>query len=217
MTLSSEQIEKMDKVFKEETFLGNQGDFHVIKGNIPVLVSAPHSVTQFRNGKTKTGEFRTGVLAQLLQEKTNCYSLFKTKNMQDDANFDSFSPYREFAKKLVVDEKIEFLLDLHIMAPHRPYDIDLGTGRGKNIQGKTEIVNEVEKIFRSNGVNEVRIDHLFTAVFPYTVSADISDRCNIFCLQIEMNWHLLEEIQSLTTVVTSLVQVIEFMTKGVKK
>ena len=217
MTLSSEQIVKLDKVFKEEAFSGNQGDFHVLKGNIPVLVSAPHSVTQFRNGKPKTGEFRTGVIAQLLQENTGCYSLFKTKNMQDDANFDSFSPYREFAKKIVVDEKIEFLLDLHIMAPHRPYDIDLGTGRGKNIQGKTEIVNQVEKIFQSNCVKEVQIDHLFTAGYPHTVSADLAESCNIFCLQIEMNWQLLEEIHTLTTVVSSLIQVIEFMTKGVKK
>ena len=217
MTLSSEQLVKMDTVFKVETFTGNQGDFHLIKGNSPVLVSAPHSVTQFRNGKPKTGEFRTGVIAQLLQEKTGCYSLFKTKNMQDDANFDSFSPYREFAKRLVEDEKIEYVLDLHIMAPTRPYDIDLGTGRGKNIKGKIAQVKQIEKIFQLNGVKEVRIDHLFTAGYPYTVSADLAKSCNIFCLQIEMNWQLLEEIQSFTTIVSSLVKVIDLMKKGAKE
>ncbi|WP_096153159.1 MULTISPECIES: hypothetical protein [Bacillus] len=217
MIYSTEQIVKMDAVFKEERYKSNQGDFHIIIGKIPVLVSAPHSVTQTREGQPKTGEFRTGVIAQLLQESTNCFTIFKTRNKQDDANYDPVSTYREIAKKLICDENIQYVLDLHIMAPHRPYDIDLGTGRGKNIQGRTDLIRRIEDVFHKNGVKEVRVDNIFTAGFPYTVSADIAKSCNVFCLQIEMNWQLLEGMHSFSTIVQSLEEVILFLTKGVTK
>ncbi len=183
-----------EKTFIEESFPGNQEGFHYIEGDLPILLSAPHSVTQQRNGKEKQGEFLTGPLVMHLQQQLNCHAIFKTNNLMDDANYDPKSTYRNFIKKLVLEHSILFLLDFHIMAPARPYNIDLGTGRGKNIRHNQgpKIVNHIQQTLIDHGINDVLIDNIFTAGYPYTVSADVSKSCNIFCLQIEMNWKLLE-------------------------
>ncbi|MGD7053481.1 hypothetical protein [Sutcliffiella horikoshii] len=183
-----------EKTFIEESFQGNQEGFHYIEGDLPILLSAPHSVTQQRNGKEKQGEFLTGPMVMHLQRQLNCHAIFKTKNLMDDANYNPKSTYRNFIKKIVNEHSINFLLDLHIMAPSRPYNIDLGTGRGKNIRHSQgpKIVNHIQKTLLAQGIHDVLIDHIFTAGYPHTVSADVSKSCNIFCLQIEMNWKLLE-------------------------
>ncbi|NLP50293.1 hypothetical protein [Bacillus sp. RO1] len=183
-----------EKTFIEESFQSNQQGFHYIKGVLPILLSAPHSVTQIRNGKEKQGEFLTGPMVIHLQEQLNCHAIFKTKNLRDDANYDQKSSYRDFIKRIVREHSIHFLLDFHIMAPSRPYSIDLGTGRGKNIphsQGPT-MVDHIQKTLIDHGINDVLIDNIFTAGYPHTVSADVSKSCNIFCLQMELNWRLLE-------------------------
>ncbi|MGD6774326.1 hypothetical protein [Sutcliffiella horikoshii] len=183
-----------EKTFIEESFQGNQDGFHYIQGDLPILLSAPHSVTQQRNGKEKQGEFLTGPMVMHLQRQLNCHAIFKTKNLMDDANYNPKSTYRNFIKKIVNEHSINFLLDLHIMAPSRPYNIDLGTGRGKNIRHNKgpKIVNHIQKTLLAQGINDVLIDHIFTAGYTHTVSADVSKSCDIFCLQIEMNWKLLE-------------------------
>ncbi|MGD6991639.1 hypothetical protein [Sutcliffiella horikoshii] len=183
-----------EKTFIEESFQGNQEGFHYIQGDLPILLSAPHSVTQQRNGKEKQGEFLTGPMVMHLQQQLNCHAIFKTKNLMDDANYNPKSTYRHFIKKIVNEHSINFLLDLHIMAPSRPYNIDLGTGRGKNIRHSQgpKIVNHIQKTLLAQGINDVLIDHIFTAGYPHTVSADVSKNCDIFCLQIEINWRLLE-------------------------
>ncbi|ART77479.1 hypothetical protein B4U37_16100 [Sutcliffiella horikoshii] len=183
-----------EKTFIEESFQGNQEGFHYIQGDLPIILSAPHSVTQQRKGKEKQGEFLTGPMVMHLQQQLNCHAIFKTKNLMDDANYNPKSTYRNFIKKIVDEHSINFLLDLHIMAPSRPYNIDLGTGRGKNIRHSQgpKIVNHIQKTLLAQGINDVLIDHIFTAGYPHTVSADVSKSCDIFCLQIEMNWRLLE-------------------------
>ncbi|MCM3619331.1 hypothetical protein M3936_17210 [Sutcliffiella horikoshii] len=183
-----------ERTFIEESFIGNQEGFHYIQGDLPILLSAPHSVTQIRNGKEKQGEFLTGPMVMHLQQHLNCHAIFKTKNMMDDANYDPKSTYRDFIKRKVAKHAISFLLDFHIMAPSRPYNIDLGTGRGNNLRHREgpRIVNHIQKILLDHDINQVLIDNIFTAGYPYTVSADVSKSCNIFCLQIEMNWKLLD-------------------------
>ncbi len=117
--ISYRQLLQIEKSFTEESFPDESG-FLIKEGRIPFLVSAPHSVSQIRDGKWKIGEHRSGIVVEELQRLTGCYSIYKTKNNQEDANFDKKSSYRDAIINLVKKEKINYLLDIHIMSPNRP-------------------------------------------------------------------------------------------------
>jgi hypothetical protein len=75
-------------------------------------------------------------------------------------------------------------------------------------------VDSIQSIFNKNGIQKVEIDKIFTAGNPNTVSATISRVCQIFSLQIEINWSLLQidqDIQSFSNVYRSLKEIIQFL------
>lgn len=161
------------------------------KGTIPIIVSAPHSVEQTRDGKRKYGEYQTGVLAQLLRENIDCSCIYKTKNNNDDANFDDKSDYKDELIKFIKINSINYLIDLHQLAPFRKELIDIGTGKGRNLLGRLDIAESVKRLFQNNGFSDVSIDDPFDAAYPYTISSYVSRTCNIPCIQIEINSKLL--------------------------
>ena len=88
--------------------------FEYIEGKEKIIVSAPHSVRQIRNGNIKGKDSCTGTIAILLQKQLNCYCLYKTKNCNDDANYDiENNPYKDKIIDLVEKNNINFLLDIH--------------------------------------------------------------------------------------------------------
>ncbi|CAG9608798.1 N-formylglutamate amidohydrolase [Pseudoneobacillus rhizosphaerae] len=188
-----EKIKKMELLYKEETFETNEA-FEVILGELPVLVSAPHSVTHFRKGQPKHGEFMTGVIAKLLQERLNCYCITKTKNDLTDPNFDGDHPYKEAITNLVAEQGISFLIDLHIMASERPAAIEIGTGNGRNVFNDYRYEEILKQNFELQGINPIIVNELFTGGFKHTVSSTISREANIPCIQIEINWRLLNSL-----------------------
>lgn len=167
--------------------------FQLMDGVGKVMVSAPHSVEQTRNGRIKYGEFQTGVLARVLHDTLNCPVIFKTYNCGDDANYDEVSPYKEALCEYVDQHRIGFLLDLHQLAPWRKENVDIGTGFGNNISGFPEALPIVYNRFLLKNISELTVDHPFDASFPYTVSAYVSSKCGIPCIQIELNTRLLCE------------------------
>ncbi len=165
--------------------------FLIKPGTIPVMVSAPHSVKQTRNGKTKSAEYETGTLALLLNEQGHCPCIVKTRNSNDDANFDAVSTYKDALAEYIRENDIRYLIDLHQMAITRGELIDIGTGRGRNIHGRTGLAEEIKRLFLQQGIPSVNIDSVFRALNKNTVSATISRTCHIPCFQIEMNSRLL--------------------------
>ena len=157
------------------------------------MVSAPHSVEQTRNGKIKYGEYQTGVLTKILHDNLNCPIIIKTCNCKDDANFDENSPYKKALCEYVKQNDIKFLLDLHQLAPWRKENIDIGTGFGVNIAGYPEMSNMIKKQFELSNIDNVTVDFPFDASYPFTVSSYISAKCDIPCIQIEINSRLVCE------------------------
>ncbi|MEH7249924.1 hypothetical protein V7114_24465 [Neobacillus niacini] len=187
----TERIINLEMKYREENFPGSD-TFEIIHGHLPILISAPHSVTHYRNKNVKQGEFMTGVLATLLQERLDCYSITKTKNDNSDPNFDEVHPYKEKVKELIKKHKISFLIDLHIMANKRPAAIEIGTGSGKNVFMDDHYANVLRETFESHMIRPVIVDEHFTGGFKNTVSSDVSRSVRIPCIQIEVNWRLLD-------------------------
>ena len=199
--------------FLNESF-GTNESFMIEPGTIPVMVSAPHSVSQRRQNTPKQGEFRSGTIVRMLRMLTQCHCIYKTRNDQDDANFDEENPYRTKLVEYIKQNQISHLIDLHIMSPLRNHDIDLGTAHGVNIGGNYGLVASIAQILAYNGISNVGVDRLFTAANPNTVSSTVFRETQIFALQIEMNWRLLDLPlggESFLRVVESLERFIQFL------
>lgn len=180
-----EKIKEYEKMF----ISGQTGNYTLLEGKGGIMVSAPHSVAQTRNGVLKSAEPQTGVLAKLLHEKTGCPIIYKTGNCNDDANYDQISPYRQALQDYCKKAEIKLLLDLHQLSPLREEQIDLGTGKGKNLTSAT-LLHFIKRAFQENGVEKIEVDKLFSATYPYTVSAEIARVCQIQAVQIEINSRL---------------------------
>lgn len=166
--------------------------FVLLPGSGQVMLSAPHAVLQTRDGNIKQAERYTGMLAMLLNRHMGTACIYKTRNMNDDANYDPHSPYRDALCDYVRQHGVRCVLDLHQLSPLRPMALCIGTGRGANLNGGKEAVICVANAFRRHGVAPVTIDDPFAAAAPVTVSATIA-RLGITALQLELNSALLME------------------------
>ncbi len=198
------EIEELEAPFLNESF-NSQNAFIIEAGTIPVVVSAPHSVPQWRLEAVKQGEFRTGSLARFLHRDTFCHCVYKTRNMHDDANFDDKNEYKDALVQYVKDNNIKYLIDLHIMSQLRPHSVDLGTGHGLNIANDYSKIRAMLCIFNECNISDVLIDKIFSAANPNTVSATVARECGIYCVQFELNWRIVD----FTNMETSLSSVIQ--------
>ncbi|MBO5138381.1 MAG: hypothetical protein J6B89_01940 [Bacilli bacterium] len=56
-------------------------------GRIPILLSAPHAVKQYRESQVKPSDYLTGALALYLAQQCNCSYFVRVFNDNDDPNF----------------------------------------------------------------------------------------------------------------------------------
>lgn len=162
-------------------------DFNIIKGNIPIILSAPHCKEQLREGKIKTKESETDTLAIEVANKINCSCIYKTKFYNNDPNWDKLSTYKNELVKFINNNNIKCLLDIHGMKAERKSDICIGTEFLQNICSRKDILNKLVTILKSNGFKNVTIDVPFSASNPNVISSFISATCSIPCFQIEIN------------------------------
>ena len=161
--------------------------FKVIKGKEKIILSAPHCVKHIREKSVRPRETKTGTIVRVLSEKYNTYGIYKTKNENDDANWDEKCKYKNCVRKIVNKEKIKTLIDFHGMAAHRKQDICIGIYGGKNTNGDYYIANQMIDIFHKYGFRNVTIDDPFNAGYKYCVSNYIARECKIPTYQIEIN------------------------------
>lgn len=160
--------------------------FELLHGTGAVMLSAPHSVEQTRNGSVKFSEPQTGALAMLLHQTLGCPVIYKTRNCDDDANYDYDSPYKRALCDYVKQNGILLLLDLHQLAPHRHEMIDVGTGKMKHVV-RQDLLDTTVRAFSSRLSGTVALDVPFNASSPRTVSSCVFSECGITALQIEIN------------------------------
>ena len=200
---------EMEELFINER-LNNDMGYEIIVGSNNIMLSAPHSVSQFREGKVKTGEYRTGLIVKLLKERTASHSIYKTACLQDDANYDESDSckYKENLISYIENNDIAYLFDFHISAPSRCYDIDIGTAFGVNIQNNEKLLEVVSNIFNKYYEN-VLIDDTFPASYRNTVSATVARENYIPCLQIEINWNQIDTFVKVEKFLTCMEEVVK--------
>ncbi len=193
----------------------NAPSFELLEGSGPVMISAPHSVSQTRNNQVKYAEPQTGALAKALHDELHCPVIYKRKNCGDDANYDENCAYKQALCAYIKKNNIALLLDLHQLAPTRTVKINIGTGKYKNVFNK-QFVDMAVQAFEKQNVGKIAIDKPFGASYPFTVSSYVSSVCNISCLQIEINSNAVrldgEETQT-ESIYTALIELVHTATK----
>ena len=161
-------------------------DHVIVEGKNNILLSAPHGVSQVRLGKAKFGEIGSIATALVLQEQTDSWLIAKTKNNNDDANFDDESRYKNDIAQIILKNKIEYLIDIHGLAAKRNCDINLGTHLGRNIKNNEKVFNELYKALVENGF-ETTIDQPFMAGVR-TIAGSVSNKFpKLWTIQMEIN------------------------------
>lgn len=167
------------------------GDSYVLRpGDGRIMFSAPHAVEQRRNGKIKYAEPATGLLAEMLHNELNCPIIRKMTNLNDDANYDPVSDYRNALEQYVRDNGIRLVVDLHQLATHRNVMVCLGTGGYRNLSDKA-LLNLILFAFSRENLGSIQIDNPFGGRFQYTVASSVNRNCGIQTVQIELNSRLL--------------------------
>ncbi len=169
----------------------NQKDFLCDLGSNKILISAPHGVSQVRLGKLKVAEMGTIPITYFVAKNTDSNMILKTQNLNDDANFDSKSTYRDKISSLIENGKCKFLFDIHGMAKSRDCDINLGINFGQNVKNNIALFNKlVENLEKAKF--SVSIDQPFCAGCQ-TISGYFAKTNNIWTIQVEINCSITNE------------------------
>ncbi len=207
------------KQYEEDFSIEREESFVLIKGSGAVMISAPHSVAQTRNGNRKRPEEQTGPLAKMLHNELNCPVIYKTKNCGDDANYDLQSGYKDAIVEYISTNNVDFLLDLHLLSAKRDIVIDIGTGMYNNVLDN-RCVDIAVDAFVTRGFCPVEIDKPFAAKSPRTISAYVANKCKISCLQIEINSKVVYDAfdtERIEDVYAALKEIVENLQNNCKK
>lgn len=100
-----------------------------LPGNIPVLVTSPHSTTHKRYGRLKRYELYTAALASILHSATGAYALYTNTFSELDPNCYNESPFKNRIETIIAGNDIRFVLDIHGTGEEKRSAIYPGMGK----------------------------------------------------------------------------------------
>lgn len=187
-------IEKLDQPYKKNDFLGlkiSKDNFKIIDNSVPILLSAPHAVKQFRESyrdNLKPADMNTGGIVEYLCGSCECNGIIRTFYKKDDPNYyaDKNSiKYRNKICKIVKSKKIRLLLDIHGCNNNREYDIYIGTNKKRNLCSDRVICNKLCECLIKTGAKIV-VDKELCASKKNNICKEVAAKMNIPCIQIEI-------------------------------
>lgn len=161
-------------------------EINIKKGKNSILLSAPHTFEHKRKGKKKVKDYLTYSLIRVLSELSNCHVIYINKEINYDPNFDSENNfYYEYLKKYIIENKIDFVLDLHAMEQNNISDFDLGVNNYKNINNNKSLVKEIIKELKKHEIGNITVDAIHSGG-KKTISSRLNKDLNIKTMQIEI-------------------------------
>ena len=200
-----ERVKQLEVLFSDNGYNGS-GDkaFFIEKGNIPIIVSAPHAINQFRSGQMKWADMYTGGIARYLHEATGCHIIYSARFSESDPNYDPVgqNKYQDTLKEYLEKHPVAVLLDLHGASKTRGYAVEMGTAPEKDPKRYEEdpslheykFISEIVKRIFENQFKELPTENkrickneIFDAGDQNTVTKFISENTHTACIQLEIN------------------------------
>ncbi len=161
-----------------------------LRGDIPVLVTAPHATTHVRVKMIKSYELYTGALSVILHSLSGAHALYTHRMSNVDPNYYDDSPFKERLKSLVNEHDIRFVIDIHGTGSGRPYDIFPGVGLdGEFLIGKDFYMT---KLYETAVRKKILVGSLniFPAAKQMTVAKFAATKLGVPAMQVEINRRL---------------------------
>lgn len=153
------------------------------KGNIPVIITAPHTIRQIKNdGSIKLGEPFTKAITLYLSNKLNTYALVKVKDTGIDSNRDEDEEFKTKLIDIINKNNILLSIDIHGADKNRIFSIELGTIN--NLSADYSTINELKESFIEHGISKVQVNDPFKGG---AITRTIYGQTNCEAIQIEIN------------------------------
>jgi gamma-glutamylcyclotransferase (GGCT)/AIG2-like uncharacterized protein YtfP len=163
-----------------------------LRGDAPMLVTAPHATRHLRMNKLKQEEGYTGAISVILHSLTGSYALYTHWASKSDPNFYDDAPFKKKLEKIVRKFGIRFVLDLHGTRVQKNKDLYPGIGNnGEFLIGKDFYLHKLEDSAKSNGLIIGGLN-FFPASIQMTVTKFVATKLRIPAMQIEINEKLRE-------------------------
>lgn len=207
---------------KLKDYCSKQGDFIYDKGNLNVIVSAPHNVSQYYNGLYKKADFGSGTIVSSIKLLTDCNVIIKTKNIgnvfvNDNANRGSCE-YKNRIAKEIKNDNIKALVDIHTLKQTREEEINIGINYGININNDMKLLNTIRSIAMKYRFS-TSIDTPFHAD-KGTIASFVHDECNIIGIQLELNAKFINynfKSQRYNDLVKMISEIVVYLNKYIKE
>lgn len=188
-------------------------DFIILKGEIPVLFSSPHTMIQKReDGSVKYNEKYTKAISLYLNKYYKSYSIIKLNDTGTDSNRDNYDKYNIEMRRIIKDKNIKLVIDLHGSRSDRDFDIEFGTLN--NLSADYSTIKELEEEFNLNGINNIKYNDPFKGGF---ITQGLYGLTDIDIIQLEINQRLRDDPESLERLIRSLGSFINKYSKYINK
>jgi hypothetical protein len=165
-----------------------------LRGTMPVLLSAPHGAVHTRRGERKEEEEFTAAMACLVAELTDAHALYARRRSPTDPNWYRDVPYKRRLRRILAQDGVGFVLDLHGVAPSRDLGVALGTMKGRSCPGQRGMIVRLleDHGFRrqADHLDYLDVDETFTAgglSDQETVTAFAWDTLGVPSAQLELH------------------------------
>ena len=171
-----QQINELENLKFDENYV-------MLKGSVPILFSAPHTMYQIRDdGTTKLKEPYTKAIALYLNKYCNTYAIIKNNDTGTDSNRDSYDEYNVEMRRLIKENNIKLVIDLHGASKDRNFDIEFGTLN--NLSADFSTIKELEEAFMENGINNISHNNPFKGG---SITQGVYALNDVDVIQIEIN------------------------------
>lgn len=171
--------DEINKLENEEL----ENDFIILKGNIPILFSAPHTMIQNReDGTIKFNEPYTKAILLYLNKYFRTYSIIKNIDTGIDSNRDNYDKYNVEMRRLIKEHNIKLVIDIHGAAKEREFDVEFGTLN--NLSADFSTIKELEEAFTENGITNISYNEPFKGG---AITQGIFGLTDIDVIQLEIN------------------------------
>ena len=170
--------------------------FSVVEGELPVIVSAPHAVSQLREGRVKPSDDFTGAMALVVAELSGASVIVASRYDACDPNWDPFEhcAYKQALAEMVRKLGAVAVLDLHGVPAAAPDAIEVGSADGLTVKAMPG-VDEFACRFLREQLSEhlgrrgktVGLNGRHGARGANTVAHAIARECGVAALQIEIS------------------------------
>lgn len=174
-------------------------------GNVPILFTAAHTMEQHLNNNIKPGETYTKAIAMYLNKYCDTSYLIKIKDTAIDSNRDNHDEFKKELMKIVKENNIKLVIDLHGAKKERDFDVEFGTLN--NLTADFSTIKELEEAFLENNILKIKHNDPFKggAITQYLYNLKDID---VIQLEINGKFREIDDIKKLENLCKSLINFI---------